>query len=662
MPGRLVVAKPARACAASGWAAVLGCAAASVLAWVTAGAAAAQSPSTAAAPDAAAPARPAPTARLAIPVRLFVDLQDEHSREALQRVDAALAADPSAAWELHLHHLPLGRHGGARAAAAAALAARRQGKELGFIRAVLRQPALHTPDLMRAADAAGLDRGRFEAERAGPALADELERERRTAIAFGVRATPSALVGGRGVVGVPPRAVLQAALAAAVSAWRRCADRGVRDCEHDVVRRSAPSALAGLAVLRGHLLGRQPKREAEVRGELGERWNVSLRGDEPALGAKSPEVIAVAFVDATDPSAPASVGALLRLAADRPWLRLVLLPMAEWEPGRGGAAPAAVEVAVALLAAMHGQDGAAVQALWQRLAASAAPADAEALGRALGWSAAEALARAKDSGATVLADAIVQLAITVDARPGTIFLQGRQWLGHALDAGLAAAADKVRAEMARQPRKGLAGYERAVQQGRRRDPAEIDLDSEEPLGDMGFLVDLGTAAPEAAKTVEVLVFVDFTQPASRAAFYALRLLRAHPKHPIRLKIASIGSSAEPGVTPAAAALLVSAARGRGLDAASALFESSDPYDWRVLRLIVRRFGIKPQQLGEGAASERVRAAMAAAARAAARLDMIEDPVIYVGRRRYLGPIEENRIVRAVAAEHDRQHRPPQEAP
>lgn len=589
-----------------------------------------------------------------IPIRMFVDLQDEHSRAALEQVFSVLdEASDTSAFAVLLHHVPLSRHAAARAAAAAAYAARQQGKEEAFVRALLQRASLHTDDLQAAAKAAGLDPTRLDQDRATSATLDEIERERRAAIAFGVRATPTALIGGRGVVGVAPRGVLRQAMVDARGAWARCLGRGVRDCERDVVRRRAPASLVALAMLRGRGLGRlgaDKGRDRGVRGSLGDRWRVELRGDEPAIGAAKPEAIAVYFVDVTDPAAPADLQALLDLAAHRPWLRLVILPLGETEPGRGGTSAAAVDTSVALWSELRGKSAAEQLALWTRLSSQPAPVDSGGLARIVGWTEATRSARVGDTAATVLAERNVRLAVTVDGRPGALYIQGRAWQGTARDEGLAGALDDAKAEMARQPRKGIAGYAHLVASGRARDEAEIDLDGDEDLGELSCAVDLGTAGPPGVAVVDAWLFVDFAQPGSRAAFHALRLLREHPVHPVHLHLASIASSAEPGVTPASAALHVCARRGKALDCALSLFSVNDPNDWRQLRRALRRFGIKPQQLGEGAALPQVKDAMASAAAAAGRLDMVDDPVLYIGKRRYLGPVDENRITRAVAAE------------
>lgn len=602
----------------------------------------------------AAAATPVASDGSTIPLRLFVDLQDEHSRAALEQLFGVLdEAGDSSAFSVVLHHVPLGRHTGARAAAAAAYAARQQGKEEAFVRALLQRASLHGDDLHAAAAAAGLDAARLDQERASAATLEEIERERRAAIAFGVRATPTALIGGRGVVGVAPRGILRQAMQDARNAWARCQSRGVRDCERDVVRRRAPASLVALATLRGRGIGRfgaDKGRDRGVRGSVGERWRVELRGDEPAIGAAKPDVIAVYFVDVTDPAAAADLQALLDMTARRPWLRLVVLPLGETEPGRGGASAGAVDASVALWSELRGKAVAEQLALWTRLAAAPAPVDSGGLAGILGWSESTRSARVGDTAATVLAERNVRLAVSVDGRPGALYIQGRIWQGTARDEGLSAALDDARAEMARQPRKGIAGYAQAVAAGRARDEAEIDLDGDEELGELSCAVDLGTAGAPGVAVVDAWLFVDFAQPGSRAAFHALRMLREHPVHPVHLHLASIASSAEPGVTPASAALHVCARRGKALDCALALFAIQDPNDWRQLRRALRKFGIKPQQLGEGAALPQVKDAMASAAAAARRLDMVDDPVLYIGKRRYLGPIDENRITRAVAAE------------
>ncbi len=594
-----------------------------------------------------------------IPVRMAIDLQDEYSRSALQQAFAVLGAEPDAArFVVVLHHVPLGRHPAARAAAAAAHAARRHGKELEFVRALLARPSLHTADVRIAAESVGLDADSVVAERASPVLQAAVEHERRAAVAFGVRATPTALIGGQGLVGVVPAVVLRSALAQARSAWARCSSRGGRDCEREVVRRKAPGSLAALAALRGRSVAGQPSAPrgtaaatTAVRGSLGERWRLMLTGDEPAIGAARPEVIAAFFFDVTDPDTPAALDELQRLVASRPWLRVALLPLGEVEPGRGGASPEAVTANVALLAALRSGAGSGAGRIVERLAAAAAPADSHVLAARLQWSEAERVRFCADTGATVAADRVVRLAIAVDARPGTLYVHGRRWRGVVSDAGLDAAFDAGRAEAQRTGRKGLEAHARLVADGRVRDEAEIDLDGEESLGDLSAAVDLEAAGPPGVTALDAWLFVDFTQAASRAAFHALRLLRTHAHHPVRLRLMSIASSAEPGVSPPSATLHVCAQRGKALDCALGLFGAPDANDWIMLRKIVRRFGITPTQLGEGVAKPAVRAAMAAAAAVATRLDMVDDPVIYLGNRRYLGPIDENRIIRAVAAAH-----------
>ncbi len=594
-----------------------------------------------------------------IPVRMAIDLQDEYSRAALQQAFTVLAAEPDAArFVVVLHHVPLGRHPAARAAAAAAHAARRQGKELEFVRALLARPSLHTADVRAAAEAVGLNADAVVADRASPALQAAVEQERRAAVAFGVRATPTALIGGQGLVGVVPAVVLRAALAHARSAWARCAGRGGRDCEREVVRRKAPGSLAALAALRGRValgpLAAPPKGAASstaVRGSLGERWRLTLTGDEPALGAARPEAMAAFFFDVTDPDTPAALAELQRLLSSRPWLRVALLPLGELEPGRGGASPEAVTANVALLASFRSGAAGTVGRTVDRLAVATAPGDSQALAARLQWSEADRTRFCADTAATVAADRIVRLAIAVDGRPGTLYIHGRRWRGVVGDVGLDAAFDAARTEAQRTGRKGLEAHARLVADGRARDEAEIDLDGEEALGDLSAAVDLGAAGLPGVAPLDAWLFVDFAQPASRAAFHALRLLRAHAQHPVRLRLMSIASSAEPGVSPPSATLHICAQRGKALDCALGMFAAPDAYDWIVLRKIVRRFGITPTQLGEGVAKPAVRDAMAAAAAVATRLDMVDDPVIYLGNRRYLGPIDENRIVRAVAAAH-----------
>lgn len=587
-----------------------------------------------------------------IPLRLFVDLQDPHSRDALQRTFELVAG--RTAFAVLLHHVPLGRNRLAAGAARAAVAARAQGAELPFVRALIGRPTLDEAALRAAATTAGLDAERFDRERKEDTTLHALERERRAAIAFGVRATPTSLIGGRGLAGAPPKAVLEAALTTAEKDWARCAARRIRDCERDVVRRVAPAAVAGLAALRGKgrgglramLLGA----DFGARGMLGERWKVTLSGREPAAGPANADVTAVLFGDPTDVTLPEELGALLNLAKDRPWMRVVLLPLAEHDPGRGEALRGAIDAATALLALLHGKPAKAQDAGLRALLRDDGTPDLSAVCQRLGAGGEACMKASGDTAATVELDRIVRLAIAVDARPGAVYVNGRRWLGLATDEGLAAAVDGSRAEAARAGKRGGTGpYARLVAGGRERSEAEIDLDPAEPLGDTRFVVDLGAAGAPGVPTVPVLLFVDFTRPASRAAFHALRMLRGDEHHPVALGIASIASAAEPGVTPAAAVLLTAARKGKGLAAAIELFKMNDPYDWRQIRRSFRRLGFSPKQLSDGAADPRTNAAMAAAAEAARRLDMRDEPVIYIGGRRYVGPIDENRIRRAVAA-------------
>lgn len=585
-----------------------------------------------------------------IPLRLFVDLQDAPSREMITRVATQLSKRPNFA--LLLHHLPLRRHRQASAAAAAAIAAREQGGELAFVQALLAAPGLDNEALRKAAGVAKLDRERLDRLRQDGTLLRNVERERRAAVAFGVRATPTALIGGRGLAGVPPLAVLEQAFDRAEKDWARCAARRIRDCERDVVRRVAPGAVAGLTALRGK--GRGGLRamllggEAGARGKLGARWKVTLEGEHVQLGRRNADVTAVLFADPTDVTFPEELGRLLTLHAERPWLRVVWLPLAEHDPGRGEAMRSATDASTAAWKLLAGKPERALAKALRRLADQGPVDDLGALCHRVGAGGEECMKASTDTGATVVLDRVLRLAITVDARPGSLFLNGRRWEGLVGDDGLTAALDTARAEALKVPRRGEAGpYARLVAGGKARSEAEIDLDPGEPLGDTSFMVDLGSAGPAGKPTVPVLLFVDFTRPGSRAAFHTLRMLRTDAQAPVSLAIASIASAAEPGVTPAAAVLLTAARKGKGLAAAIELFKMGDPYDWRQLRRHFRKLGFSPRRLSDGAADPKVNAAMAAAAAAADRLDMRDEPVIYIDGRRYVGPIDENRIRRAV---------------
>ncbi len=543
-----------------------------------------------------------------------------------------------------VHPLPLARHADARAAAHAALAARRLGNETGFVDALLARHALGVADLRAAAAIAGLPAARFEAERVSAGVRAQVERERRAAIAFGVRATPSALLVGRGVSGLPSRSALPAALAAAIVRWRACQTASTADCEADKVGAGGPTALAAFQNLRraeastaaaatggGVLVPAAP-------GHLGTRWRVTLPND-PFQLPGSPDAIAVWFVDPADPGFSRSADVLLR-AARAGRVRLVLVPIT------GAKAPLTPALAV------HGALAALTQAQREpRLHALLASVDPQAsgLGRRLGMTAKQVTAAAATTQAVVRLEAALQLAQQVAAEPGSLFLNGRRWHGRLDDPALNKAMAMATAEAkALTQMLGSERYIRLVANGRSRSQAEADLGPMLPPSALDGLADLGHAAPPSASgVVHAWLLVDFRRMGSRAAFYALLLLRAAANHPVHLHVAAIAPSRR-AASPASVALLIAARHGKAVACARRLFGLANPSDQRQLRRLYSAIGLDPRLLVSDARHPAIRAAAAATATLQRRYALQDAPVMYLGGRRYVGPIDENRITAAVA--------------
>jgi hypothetical protein len=167
-----------------------------------------------------------------------------------------------------------------------------------------------------------------------------------------------------------------------------------------------------------------------------------------------------------------------------------------------------------------------------------------------------------------------------------------------------------------------------------------DLSEPEALGDLSALPAFGTG-------VSVYLFMDFTGPGSREAFRILRPMVDSPDLSIRLHMASYVSHAEPGMTASGATFAVAARLGKGLEMAERLFASSRPNDWSVIRRLVRKLRLPKRAFQRGIDASSTGAVARLAADLSVRLDMADDPVIYVGDRLYTGPLDPERLVRAV---------------
>ena len=589
-------------------------------------------------------------------VRLFIDLQDRPSREAWQRYRSALKPFGRRA-QLRVHHLPLARHAHARGAAIAAHVARADGQEEAFIDALLRHPVPDGPAIGRAAGLVGVDRDRLTRVRAagaGSKVAVAVEADRRSAIAFGVRAAPSALINGRGVAGVPPVAALKRALQRADEECRKARGQtpsAPTDCEMAGARRHAPDAVDALRTLRQGGLPSASAASAAPAGRLDERFRVELDGGELSLGKHSAPVTAVYFADLSDATQRRGLGKLVALSGG-PDLRLVILPLPRVDP-----AGAAVGHAQGLRVAL------AVVALTAQLGLPERRRLVRGLGdpRLANWTAVEALAnalgvapRALAKGAaapstTVMLDRHIRLATAVDARPGALYLNGRRWTGTPADRGLAAAIEVVKKEALAIQARGIPPrliYPGLIATGRRISVAERDLEPTEAAAVFPGVPDLSSEGEKSGLPVHL--FVDFSGLASRAAFHVMDRLRGHAQHPIRLHILSIASAAQPGVTPSGAAFLVAHGHGKGLNAARRIFDLRKPNRWSSLQRALRKLGISLKTLRAEANGPAAVGGAALATKLSRQLEMAEEPVVYIDGRRYVGPIDEGRIEAAVA--------------
>jgi protein-disulfide isomerase len=109
-------------------------------------------------------------------------------------------------------HFPVvSKHPRARALAAAAEAAGRQGRFWEMHDSLLTdQGHLDDPHLWRRARELGLDLDRFEVDRRSEAVAERVERDFRSGIRAGVATTPTQFVAGRAFPGVPGESFVNA--------------------------------------------------------------------------------------------------------------------------------------------------------------------------------------------------------------------------------------------------------------------------------------------------------------------------------------------------------------------------------------------------------------------------------------------------------------------
>ncbi len=590
-------------------------------------------------------------AAAAPPVRLVMDLECPHSRKAWPLYRDAVQ---SHGIDLLIHHLPVSRHPQARNSALAALAARAQGRELAYIDALLQGPGLDDAALGAAAVKSALDPERFAKDRADPRLSEALDRERHAALAFGVQATPSALIAGRGLGGVPTPEGLHRQLIQA----RYRLDRVARplpagaDAERAAMALAQPEFLEAFDNLRQARFGESLA--ARRSGMLGTLYRVDVAPDEQCLGPAQAAITAVVYVDPAQAWTVRQLGQLRRWQAQTAASRLVVRVLP---------APQSVSQRLALMwtaLALNSTSRCttALAALPERAAWS--QDDLLAAAAALGPGADRQFQRLDRPELTAALHGVVAAARHIDASAGAVFVNGHRWLGSVTDSEWVKAAESTRAPWATDQ-----AYRQRIRDGRWRQEAELDLREPLALGDLSRLATVGTGS------TEILVLMDFSSPASRAAWHMLRRWIAPGPLASRLFVAALPErrAAQQDLNQA---LLAASALARTAAAVTALFDlpSAEPKTpgGSQAAWLAKALGVAPDQW---------RSALQAAAVADVRdrlrwvqrqTDWGEEPVIFLAGRLYTGPLDEARLERALrfAVSTAQAERPPvrvaQEAP
>jgi protein-disulfide isomerase len=128
---------------------------------------------------------------------VYGDFECPYTAAAMRDIGGLLAE--GAAFEVVFRHFPLrGIHPHAQVAAEGAEAAARQDRFWEMHDLIFRnQLRLEPDDLRRFAERLGLDLARFDADLAGSAVRDRIERDVQSGIESGVDGTPSLFVDGR---------------------------------------------------------------------------------------------------------------------------------------------------------------------------------------------------------------------------------------------------------------------------------------------------------------------------------------------------------------------------------------------------------------------------------------------------------------------------------
>lgn len=568
---------------------------------------------------------PPSCAERAVTVRAFVDLQCPHSRRLWPVLVEAVAAQPCAT--LVVQQLPVSAHQQALPLAQAALAARKAGKELAFAAAVYALPDSAAADAVaKAAAAAGLDPANLAAEAAK--MAASAEAERQSAVAFGVTATPSLLLNGKGLSGVPTVPVLAKALQEAARFAGQCAKTfgTCSDPERARIAQGDPDFLDALDQMR------QTRNSAAATGEWGKRYRVTTATGDIAVGPDRGAAAAVLFVDPRVPWMWRDAAQLLAIQKANPALRVALL----FAASGGNTGPAW---------AMAGQ----WQALWaaspvgfRQLLADAAlqkaptpAAMAEKIAQLDPAQAAMIATAAASGDVAALHSRHADLIRRVDAAAGALFVDGVRWLGRAGDRGFAEGLQDAIAKRAKQS----AHIDADIAAGQWRSDADLDLGLPQSLGNLAALPKIGVRGPQ------VVFAFDPASPAARAAWYMLRRFVPKGGSAIQLFLAPNPRAAQ--MPAVAAAVLAAGAKNKADVALDAIFAAAKADDKSLADALAKACGLDKPAWQALVASPETQKAWKSGRDLADGGDLGELPAIVIDGRLYAGPLDEARLTRAL---------------
>ncbi len=560
-------------------------------------------------------------------VRLFVDLDCPHTRRAWPQ----FAALQQNGVTLVLHHVPLSAHPLAQVAAQAAVAARLQGRELGFVQALFSESKPDDTAILRAAEAAGMDRGRLASDLNSPQVKRIVERERQAALAFGVRATPSALINGQGLSGEPPE--LQLRRLVSLAQWQADNDEQAfgpgTDGERLGIVRHHPEVLGAFDALR------LEQATTHVRGVLGPLFKVAPLPGDLSSGDASAELTLTIFVDPSQAWTTLEATQLSKIAGARPTMRVVVRVLAN----RGGET---LSAGVAALSELP-ERGAVLQVLLN----GSQPWTPESVRQAVRSTGAEARWERllREPRLAVWLHTQAEQARHIKAQPGSVFLNGRVWLGRVGDAGLSEAMleasrafhialqSHVSAEQA---------YAHVIERGQWFGDEELDLSEPEDIESLWQLPAMG------GNGNRVVLLLEPGSLASRAAWTMLKRRPSDAKAPIVLHVGALQGKKDPR-GEAMRALLAGASLKRLPEVVDGLLDAKAGTGLGPAWL-AKQLRIAPEQASAAWQSASPELALAAMAGVRKQIDCGDEPVVFVASRLYRGPLEEARLVQATAAQ------------